>query len=190
MALFGKWLADAERAEPTNPNAATLATIGGDGMPQARTILVKEHGAGGFVFFTNRESRKGLALRECAKAALAFYWKPLGRQVLAEGETRELPRARVAKYFRTRPRQSQIGAWASRQSQPIPDYAELAAAVKTLDAKYRGKLPPLPPHWSGFCLRPIRMEFWLEGGGRLHQRLAFWRDKDGGSGWKSALLQP
>lgn len=188
MAVFAEWMADAERGEKTNPNAATLATIGEGGMPQARTILVKEHGAAGFVFFTNRESRKGLALRRCAKAALVFYWKSSGRQVLAEGEARELPRARVARYFRTRPRQSQIGAWASRQSRPIDDYATLAAAAELLDGKYRGKLPPLPPHWSGFCLRPSRIEFWLEGKARLHQRLCFWRGDD--NKWQTSLLQP
>ncbi len=187
-ALFGEWFAEARRAEPLNPDAAALATVGAGGVPQARNVLIKRQDARGFVFYTSRESRKGKALRVRPAAALAFYWKSLGRQVLVEGETRELPRAAVAAYFQTRPRGSQIGAWASAQSQPIDGYAALAAAAAALEKKYEGKTPPLPPHWSGFILRPARMEFWREGENRLHQRLLFTRS-DGGK-WRAALLQP
>ena len=187
MALFQLWMNDAKRADTINPDAAVLATVARDGMPQARNVLVKQHDRAGFVFFTNRDSRKGKALRAKAKAALAFYWKPLGRQVLVEGEARELTRAQTRAYFITRPRASQIGAWASMQSQPISDYALLADAAAKVEQKYRGKNIPLPPHWGGFRLRPLRVEFWREGKARLHQRLVFQR---GARGWQTSLLQP
>ena len=187
ITLFGEWLADAERVERINHNAAVLATIGAGEMPQARTILLKEYGRGGLVFFTNRESRKGLALRARARAALVFYWRQLGRQVVVEGDVREISRARTAAYFRTRPRTSQIGAWISRQSQPIGDYDELATAAALFGKNFSDKSPSPPPHWGGFCLRPRRMEFWLEGRGRLHQRLLFEHSR---RGWYNTLLQP
>lgn len=189
LAIFGEWLAAAAHAGLPYPEAMTLATADAGGMPQARTVLLKEASESGMVFFTNRDSRKGQALRTNGKAALLFYWQPLGRQVLVEGTVTELPRPAVAEYFSSRPRQSQIGAWASAQSQAVESPAVFAEQVRAMEVLYAGQKPPLPPHWSGFCVSPQRLEFWQEGEFRLHQRLVFWRNAPADN-WQSAFLQP
>ncbi len=188
-AVFSEWFAAAENAKIPQPEAMTLATAGADGAPQARTVLLKSFSGGEFVFFTNRESRKGESLRANPRAALLFFWQPLGRQIKIEGGVSELPRAQTAEYFAARPRQSQIGAWASAQSRPIESPAAFAKKVREAEQKFAGNLPPLPPAWSGFKLIPLRMEFWREGEFRLHRRLLFWRDSPAEK-WQSAFLQP
>lgn len=189
LTIFGDWLNDAMAAEKINPNAMTLATVGDDGMPQARSVLLKSFDENGFVFYTNRKSRKGQALLSRPLAALLFYWRPLARQVLVEGRTHELPRAEVECYFNTRPRDSRIGAWASEQSRPIKNSAALQSAFDARKEEFSGRKPPLPPEWSGFCLSPLRMEFWRERKNRLHQRLVFSR-AGADDAWQAAFLQP
>ena len=173
LTIFGDWLNDAMAAEKINPNAMTLATVGDDGMPQARSVLLKSFDENGFVFYANRKSRKGQALLSRPLAALLFYWRPLARQVLIEGRTRELSRAEVECYFNTRPRDSRIGAWASEQSRPMKNLAALQAAFAARQKEFAGSEPPLPPEWSGFCLLPLRIEFWRERKNRLLPALGF-----------------
>ena len=187
-AIFAEWYA-AAAAVVAQPEAAALSTAAADGQPQARIVLVKSFAAGKFVFFTGEKSRKGAALRVNPRAALLFYWAPLGRQANIEGEVAPLSRRRAAAYFATRSRQSQIGAWASAQSQPIESPAAFAAQVRRTARQYAGRTPPLPPHWTGYALSPLRMEFWQEGEHRLHRRLVFSRAAPGRK-WKSAFLQP
>ena len=187
--LFAEWFAAGEQSEPINANAITLATIAADNMPQARTVLLKGHSPHGFVFYTNTESRKGRALQNTAKAAILFYWRALGRQFSAEGEITQLSAAETEPYYRSRPRGSQIGAWASAQSRPLASYDDLRAVVAAKEEEFAGRTPPLPPHWRGYCLQPRRMEFWQEGEFRLHQRLEFARNGEAGD-WRARLLQP
>ncbi|MGI9296884.1 MAG: pyridoxamine 5'-phosphate oxidase [Gammaproteobacteria bacterium] len=172
------------------PEAATLATVAADGRPQARTVLVKSFAGGKFVFFTNRESRKGEALRENPRAALLFYWPPLGRQANIEGDVAPISRRRTAAYFASRPPQSQISAWASAQSRPVESPAAFAAQVQNTKRRFAGRPPSSPPpYWSGYALSPLRMEFWQEGEHRLHHRLEFSREAPGRK-WRAAFLQP
>lgn len=187
--VFLEWFAAAENAGIAQPEAMALATVGAGGAPQIRTVLLKSFTGGEFVFFTNRESRKGEALRANPRAALLFYWPALGRQIKIEGGAGELSRAKTAEYFATRPRQSQIGAWASAQSRPVESPAVFAEKVRAAEKQFAGQTPPLPPAWSGYALTPLRMEFWREGEFRLHRRLAFWRDSPADK-WQSAFLQP
>ncbi|MGI9307066.1 MAG: pyridoxamine 5'-phosphate oxidase [Gammaproteobacteria bacterium] len=188
LEIFGEWFADAQNGGIAQPEAMTLATAGADGMPQARIVLLKDFGEK-FIFFTNRESRKGESLRANPRAALLFYWPPLSRQVKIEGNTAELERPAVAEYFQTRPRRSRISAWASNQSRPVESPETLARQMREKEEEFAGREPPLPPDWSGFSLVPLRMEFWLEGENRLHWRLAFWRDS-ADAAWQTAFLQP
>ncbi|MGU9951895.1 MAG: pyridoxamine 5'-phosphate oxidase [Gammaproteobacteria bacterium WSBS_2016_MAG_OTU1] len=187
LAIFSEWFAAAAAAMP-QPEAMTLATVDENNCPQARTVLLKKFGEEGFVFFTNRQSRKGRALRQTPQAALLLYWPVLGRQVLIEGETTELSREQTAEYFATRPRQSQIGAWASEQSQEIESPAAFSEKVRKTEEQFASQELSLPPHWSGFCLLPRRLEFWQEGEFRLHRRLVFSRTPS--APWQSAFLQP
>ena len=188
LEIFAEWFALARESEAVNPEAAALATADQDGQPQARIVLMKQFSAGGFVFFTNNQSRKALALAQNPRAALLFYWRALGRQASLEGPVAEIPRAQTEAYFKTRPRDSQIGAWASQQSRPLRAAADLQSAIAAREKEFAGKAPPPPPHWSGFCLRPERIEFWREGAFRLHRRAAFSRDE--GGQWRGQLLQP
>ena len=187
FALFDEWMAAADKSEPVDPNAMTLATVGPQGMPQARTVLLKSASPAGFIFYTNTGSRKGEALKRHPQAALLFYWKTLGRQILAEGTVEQLSAQRTQAYYDTRPRGSRLGAWASQQSRPIPSIAALRAQIADTRAKFEGKDPPLPPHWRGYLLSPQRLEFWQQGEHRLHQRIAFTREA---GGWQSEFLQP
>lgn len=193
-AIFAEWFAAAAAAVP-QPEAATLATADADGMPQARTVLVKSFAGGKFVFFTNSESRKGEALRGNPRAALLFYWPPLGRQASAEGVVKQISRKLTKAYFITRPPQSRIGAWASAQSRPIESPAAFDDKVRAAEKECGetssavAKMDSPPPHWNGYALTPLRMEFWLEGEHRLHRRLAFSRAAPGQK-WRAAFLQP
>ncbi|HYE50325.1 MAG TPA: pyridoxamine 5'-phosphate oxidase [Azospirillaceae bacterium] len=188
FALFRAWLAEAEAAEPNDPNAMSLATVGPDGMPSARIVLLKGLDERGFVFYTNTESRKGDQLGAHPKAALCFHWKSLRRQIRVEGEVERVTEAEADAYFQSRPRGSRIGAWASVQSRPLPDRATLEARVAEFTARFGEAEIPRPPHWSGYRVVPGRIEFWQDREFRLHDRRLFVRAA--GGGWTDERLYP
>lgn len=175
--LFRQWLADAEASEPNDPNAAALATASADGAPSVRMVLVKRLDERGFAFYTNAESRKGRELAENPRAALCFHWKSLRRQVRIEGVVSELPAADADDYFRSRTRMSQIAALASEQSRVLGSREELEARVHELAARYPDAVPR-PECWRGYVLRAERVEFWIQGVARLHDRFLFVRSED------------
>lgn len=187
FSFFQNWLAEAAAKEPNDPEAVALATVGADGMPSVRMVLCKQVDAQGFRFFTNAESRKGRELAAHGKAAMCFHWKSLLRQVRVEGVVERLPQADADAYFRTRHPLSQLGAWASAQSQPLESRDALVARVEEMREKFAGGDIPCPPHWSGFLLVPRAIEFWQQGEGRLHDRFVFTRT---GDGWDVARLNP
>ena len=184
---FDAWLRDAIAAEPSNPNAMTLATVSAEGRPSTRMVLLKGHDAQGFVFYTNFESQKGLELRANAYASLCFHWKSLNRQVRIDGLAEVVSDEEADAYFASRARGSQIGAWASDQSQPVESRDILEERVAKLERDYAGVDVPRPPHWSGFRLVPDRIEFWTDRRDRLHDRQVFiLADAD----WRETRLQP
>jgi pyridoxamine 5'-phosphate oxidase len=187
LALFGEWFAAAGRAGILLPEAMTVATATPEGVPSARMMLLKGVESGGFVFFTNYGSRKATELAANPRVALVFHWAVLERQVRVEGTATRLSPAESEAYFRTRPRGSRIGAWASRQSQPLADRAELEGRVRDHQARFMGGEVPLPPFWGGFRVMPERIEFWQGRIDRLHDRLRFERE---GSGWRAVRLYP
>ena len=188
VAAFDAWFADARGLGLRVPEAMTLATAGADGTPTARIVLMKGHDGDGFVFFTDRRSRKGADLRDNPRAALVFHWEALGRQVRVEGAVATVDDEASQAYYRTRPRGSQIGAWASHQSAPIASRAELEAEVAAVEERFAGvDPPPLPPHWGGYRVTPDRYEFWTHHDDRLHERIVFRRD---GATWVRELLSP
>ncbi len=187
IALFDEWLNEAVAAEPVNPNAMTLATVSADGKPSTRMVLLKGHDARGFVFYTNFNSLKGGELLANPNASLCFYWKSLGRQVRIDGPAGPVSAEEADAYFASRPRGSQIGAWASEQSQPVDSREILEQRVRDLSAEYEGAEIPRPPHWSGFRVTPARIEFWTDRPDRLHDRQLFLRN---GDGWRVERLQP
>jgi pyridoxamine 5'-phosphate oxidase len=172
---FASWYAEAVKAIPEDPNAMVLSTVGPGGRPSARVVLLKGFDARGFVFYTNLESRKGRELGAHPAASLTFHFRPLGRQVRVEGLVEKVSPEEADAYFATRPRGSQIGAWASAQSAPLPSRAALEARVAQVEAQYRGKPIPRPPHWSGYRLVPDQIEFWVGRENRLHEREVFVR---------------
>lgn len=185
---FAEWLADAKSAQQiVEPTAMTLATATRAGKPSARVVLLKDFGPEGFVFYTNMTSRKSDELHENPHAALCFYWMPLERQVRIEGTVTEVSAAEADAYFASRPRDRQIGAWASLQSQVLAARADLEARVAEFEAKYPGDVPR-PPHWSGWRLSPTRIEFWHQNWARLHERMRYVRLSDGS--WQQELLYP
>jgi pyridoxamine 5'-phosphate oxidase len=184
---FRRWFAEAEASEPNDPNAMAIASVGADGQPSVRMVLLKDADARGFVFYTNYESRKGRQLQETRKAALLFHWKSLGRQVRAEGAVENVTDAEADAYFATRHRSSQIGAWASQQSRPLESRFELEKRVAAFAAKYAIGTVPRPPYWSGFRIVPDRIEFWENKPFRLHDRLVYSRAVDG---WTTEKLYP
>ena len=175
MALFSRWLGQAEAHEINDANAMALATTDADGLPNLRMVLLKDVSAGGFVFYTNTQSAKGIELGALGKAALLFHWKSLRRQVRVRGSVAAVTAAEADAYFATRPRGSRIGAWASQQSRPLPSRAVLEKAVADFAARYPGESVPRPFHWSGFRLTPLEIEFWHDRPFRLHDRLRFTR---------------
>jgi pyridoxamine 5'-phosphate oxidase len=184
---FQNWLKQAKAAGISEPTAMTLATTGADGQPSARIVLLKEV-RDGFVFYTNYGSRKGHELAANPRAALVFHWPQLERQVRITGAVVKTSRSESEAYFHTRPRGSQLAAWASSQSSVIPDREVLEARVKILEEKYAGTNVPLPPNWGGYRLRAESIEFWQGRPNRLHERLRYTREP--GSAWKIERLAP
>ena len=185
---FEKWFQEAEAAKLAEPNAMTLATASPDGRPSARTVLLKGLDGRGFVFYSNYESRKGRELALNARVALVFPWIALERQVLIEGTVTKVAREESAAYFHSRPRASQLGAWVAQQSSVIPGRATLEEAMKALEKKHAGAEIPLPPNWGGYRVAPETIEFWQGRRSRLHDRLRYRRDQEGG--WLVERLSP
>ncbi|MBI4697038.1 MAG: pyridoxamine 5'-phosphate oxidase [Gammaproteobacteria bacterium] len=187
FARFGDWLAEAERDEPNDPAAMSVASVGPDGRPSLRMVLLRGYDTRGFVFYTNFESRKGREILAHPFAALCFHWKSLQRQVRIEGPVEVVSEEEADAYFATRPRDSQIGAWASDQSRPLASRFELETRVAKFAAKFAIGSIPRPPHWSGMRVIPERIEFWKSGMFRLHDRLLYERK---GEGWETHKLFP
>jgi pyridoxamine 5'-phosphate oxidase len=185
---FEKWFQEAEAAKIPEPNAMVLATATREGRPSARTILLKGVDGRGFVFYSNYESRKGRELEGNPRATLLFPWVALERQVIIEGTVVKVAREESEAYFHSRPRQSQLSAWVSQQSSIISGRSTLEDSMKVLEKKYAGQEIPLPPHWGGWRLTPETVEFWQGRRSRLHDRLRFRREKDGG--WSVERLAP
>lgn len=176
---FEKWFQEAEGAKLPEPNACVLSTCSREGVPSARTILLKGLDGRGFVFYSNYESRKGRELSANQRASLVFPWVQLERQVIVEGTVSRISREESAAYFHSRPRNSQLGAWASPQSTLISGRSVIEEAMKTLDQKYAGQEIPVPPNWGGYRLSPETVEFWQGRRSRLHDRLRYRMQKDG-----------
>jgi len=187
MPGWDEWYREAREAGLYLPESMTLATATPDGFPSARLVLLKGHDERGFVFFTNYESRKAVELERNPQAALAIHWPVLQRQVRIEGTVEKTSEQDSFAYFRTRPRGSRIGAWASPQSAVIDDREQLEQAVADTEARYPGDDVPLPPFWGGYRLRPERIEFWQGRANRLHDRFRFTRE---GHGWAVERLAP
>jgi len=187
LALFDDWFKEAEAKEINDFNAMALATVGSDGMPSLRMVLLKGVDERGFVFYTNFESRKGEQLLAQPKAALLFHWKSLRRQVRVEGPVSQVSEDEAEAYFSSRPRQAQIGAWASQQSRPLESRFVLEKRVAQFAAKHAIGAVPRPPHWSGFRVAPQLIEFWQDGAFRLHDRLVYHRE---GEAWRTERLYP
>ncbi|MEM6927711.1 MAG: pyridoxamine 5'-phosphate oxidase [Myxococcota bacterium] len=189
FALFDAWFTDAEATEPDVPNAMQLATVDGSGQPSLRTVLLKGVSPDGLRFFTNLESRKGRELAANPWAALLFHWKTSKRQVKARGPVERLTDEASDAYWATRPRGSQLAAWASAQSRPLASAEVYEQAVAEATARFEGQDVPRPPFWAGFRLVPHAMEFWEDGEHRMHTRLQFEREASGAP-WTKGLLQP
>jgi pyridoxamine 5'-phosphate oxidase len=187
--LFADWFDEARKTEPNDPEAMALATVGPDGMPSSRMVLLKGYDSEGFVFYTNYDSRKGQQLIAHSKAALLFHWKSLRRQVRLEGPVSQTTPAESDAYFATRQRGSQIGAWASTQSRPLESRFALEKRVAEYTARYAIGTVPRPSHWAGFRLQPTLIEFWRDGAFRLHDRLEYTRPA-AGAPWQTRTLYP
>ena len=188
FALFDDWFAEARAAEPNDPEAMAVATADADGQPSVRMVLLKGHGPQGFVFYTNEQSNKGRDLAARAEAALLFHWKSLRRQVRISGPVSRVPPEEADAYFASRSRDSQLGAWASDQSRPLDRRDTFEARVQDMTQRFDGEDVPRPPHWGGFRVSPLRIEFWQDRAHRLHERRLFLADADGG--WTEGLLYP
>jgi len=187
--LFQTWFDEAVKSEPRDPNAMSLATVDGDGMPDVRMVLLKGIDERGFVFYTNTESQKGQELAANPKAGLLFYWKSLNRQVRVRGPVERVTPEEADVYFATRPKGAQIGAWASQQSRPLESRLAFEKAVALYGAKYALGTVPRPPHWSGYRIVPLKIEFWHDRPFRLHDRVEFRRDALGGA-WTKIRMYP
>jgi pyridoxamine 5'-phosphate oxidase len=190
IARFGALLEAAQRVGPERlpePTAFALATVGADGQPSVRMVLLKDAGDAGFVFYTNYESRKGREMLDRPSAAMCFHWQPLDRQVRVEGPIERVSDEEADAYFASRARGSQLGAWASRQSESMADPGDLARRFAEMEARFAGGPVPRPPHWSGFRLIPKRIEFWISQPSRLHTRHLYSRD---GARWRLETLYP
>ena len=186
---FKEWFAEAKAQEPNDPDAMALATVDSDGLPNVRMVLLKGVDEAGFVFYSNRESAKGEELAANPRAALCFHWKSLRRQVRVRGDIVLVGEAEADAYFATRPKDSQIGAWASRQSRPLETRFALEKEIARVAAKYALHTVPRPAHWIGYRLRPLAIEFWRNRPFRLHDRLLYTRDALDAS-WRTVRLFP
>ncbi len=189
FAIARTWLEAATASEPNDPNAMALATVDPDGMPNVRMVLLKAIEAEAFVFYTNYESAKGQELAANGKAALVLHWKSLRRQIRVRGTVEREDSTKADVYFASRSVKSRLGAWASEQSRPLAGRAEILAKVARYAAKY-GTNPPRPPHWGGFRITPVEVEFWADGEFRLHDRFRWTRAGAGDANWKVERLNP
>ncbi|WP_412057672.1 pyridoxamine 5'-phosphate oxidase [Bartonella sp. DGB2] len=187
--LFGQWLKEAEKHEINDANAMALATVDSTGLPDVRMVLLKEFDTRGFVFYTNYESTKGQQILHTMKAALCFHWKSLRRQIRIRGKIEQINDAQADHYYHSRPRGSQIGAWASKQSRPLESRFALEKAIAEYSLRYPTGEIPRPPYWSGFRLIPSSIEFWHDRTYRLHDRFYFTRPTEDGQ-WKKQRLYP
>ena len=188
MSAFSQWIKHAERdAGQPNPNAMTLCTVGPDGWPQGRVVLLKGWDQDGLFFYTSSHSEKGVALAAHPRAEVVFHWDKLGRQLRVRGEVQPLTPAETLAYFVTRPRGSRLAAWASQQSQAVESREAMEARLAEQEARFAGQDVALPPHWWGYRLRPWRVEFWQEGAFRFHDRFVYTRADHG---WDFTRLYP
>jgi pyridoxamine 5'-phosphate oxidase len=187
--LFKVWMDEAKKSEPNDPNALSLATSNKDNLPSVRMVLLKEFNQKGFVFYTNLNSQKGNELKENPNAAMCFHWKSLLRQIRISGKITQVEDSVADQYYNSRGYDSRIGAWASKQSKVLKNRDELENSIKEFKKKFNDKNNvPRPSHWSGWKLSPIRIEFWLDGDSRIHERLNYTIDKSGN--WIKSLLSP
>ena len=185
--LFQAWFDEAVKSEPRDPNAISLATVDASGMPNVRLVLAKDYGPNGFTWYTNVQSAKGKELAGNAQAAICYYWKSLGRQVRARGTIAPVTAEEADTYFKSRPRDSQLGAWASFQSDAMPARDAFETRLQEFGDRFADQDVPRPDHWSGYRLTPGHIEFWQERPFRLHDRLVFERQ---GDSWKTYQLYP
>ncbi len=185
--FFGKWLDEAIYSGITEPTAMSVSTIGQDGYPQSRIVLLKSFDNFGFTFFTNYNSQKGKTLEKRPVASLLFFWPELQRQVRITGEVEKVSRETTGSYFGSRPRSSQIGAWASEQSEEIPSREHLEKLFEAIEKKYQDAEIPAPAHWGGYKINPLRFEFWQGRESRMHDRFSFEKT---GTGWHIRRLAP
>jgi pyridoxamine 5'-phosphate oxidase len=189
FALLGAWMDDAKKSEPNDPNAMALATADAEGRPDVRMVLLKGFDANGFVFYTNTESAKGREISANRHAAICLHWKSLRKQVRARGPVTPVSDAEADAYFATRAKDSQIGAWASAQSRPMEGRFAFEKEIAKYAAKYALQTVPRPPHWSGYRIAPLEIEFWRDRPFRLHDRLVYRRDTPT-SPWRTERLFP
>ena len=188
FALFDEWFAEARASEPNDAEAMALATADEVGNPSVRMVLLKGHGPEGFVFYTNEESNKGRELAVNSSAALLFHWKSLRRQVRIEGDVERVSAAEADAYFATRSRDSQLGAWASKQSHPLESREVFERQYEEMKQRFEGQTVPRPAYWGGFRLVPLIFEFWQDRPHRMHERRVFLAQTDGP--WAEGLLYP
>ena len=187
--LFKVWMDEAKKSEPNDPNALSLATSNKNNIPSVRMVLLKEFNQNGFVFYTNLNSQKGNELKDNPNAAMCFHWKSLLRQIRISGKITQVEDSVADQYYNSRGYDSRIGAWASKQSKVLKNRDELENSIKEFKKKFNDKNNvPRPGHWSGWSLSPIRIEFWLDGDSRIHERLNYTIDKSGN--WIKSLLSP
>ena len=189
LQLFKVWMVEAEKSEPNDPNAVSLATSNKDNTPSVRMVLLKDFNANGFVFYTNLNSQKGNELKENPKAAMCFHWKSLLRQVRINGKVTRVADEEADQYYNSRAYESRIGAWASKQSEELTSRDQLINSIKQYKDKYNDENKvPRPSYWSGWNLSPLSIEFWLDGDSRIHERLKYTKDSNGQ--WIKSLLSP